>query len=101
MEVLKKSHFSLQMGNCPIIIAKHSGQYYPIKNKSTKLEYSDFELGQGSDMFLGFETKLTTTRKAGFCRQLQEFRALLPFTVEIKLDTVVRFHVQSKTTRFA
>ena len=25
-EVLNKSHFSLQMGNCPIPIAEHSGQ---------------------------------------------------------------------------
>ena len=54
------------------------------------------EFGQGSDMFLGFETKLTTSRKAGFCRQLQEFRALLPFTVEIKLDTVVKSYVKDK-----
>ena len=26
-EVLNKSHFSLQMGNCPIPIAEHSGPY--------------------------------------------------------------------------
>ena len=26
-EVLNKSHFSLQMGNCPVPVAEHSGQY--------------------------------------------------------------------------
>ena len=27
MEVLKKSHFSLEMGNCPIPVAEDSGLY--------------------------------------------------------------------------
>ena len=46
-EVLNKSHFSLQMGNCPIPIAEHSGLF-----QSCFLERQD------SNMTIVFYTKV-------------------------------------------
>ena len=57
MEVLKKSHFSLQMGNCPIPVAEDSGHilikqtlhWLLSKKKSQKSSHSTNRHGQCSE----------------------------------------------------
>ena len=45
MEVLNKSHFSLQMGNCPITIAEHSGlRWSQVYQKYIYLYFWKFDL---------------------------------------------------------
>ena len=49
MEVLNKSHFSLQMGKCPIPVAEHSGRCHlwmnPLPPSLVSLLYNSFALG--------------------------------------------------------
>ena len=60
-EVLNKSHFSLQMGNCPIPVAEHSGHslnYFTCSNGNS------FDLGQWQHNFSeNFNFPIRTTQK--------------------------------------